>query len=307
MKSLLQLNLTLFDGGAAAGAAAAAATGGEGTTASNGVSSQQQQVLYGKQPQLEGQNAEGEEGKAEPSEQPKATLKDIISSDPNIKQELERMIQNRVKNSKNELEQATKRMQSLDPIMATLYTRYGVQEGDIEGLTKALNQDVSYLEEEAELKGMTVEQLAYIKQLEMQNMMAKKQQQLTQDQLYRQQLQKKWDNESAIVKQLYPDFDFVEEISNNETFEKLIRSNVPVKDAYEFAHREELDKARQAAVAAEMQKQVVSNIKARQERPIEAGLKGQQGFQIKADPSKLTSKDIKDIRKRVANGEKISF
>ena len=298
------LNLRLFDGGAAG--AAAGGVGGEG--AGNGVGNQtMQSVVYGKEGSLEngGQNNEGVANQEETNN--KVTLKSLLSTNPEIKTELEAMMQKRVKNSRAELEAANTRMQSLEPILTTLFARYGVQEGDLQGLTTALQRDTSYLEEEAELKGMTVEQLAYVKQLEAQNMLAQRQQRMSQEQMYKQQLQARWDNESMAVKELYPDFDFAAEINSNETFEKLIRANFPVKDAYEFAHRQEIEAAKQALTAAEMQKQITSNIKARQERPQEAGLKGQTGFIAKTDVSQLTSKDIKEIRRRVANGEKISF
>lgn len=300
------LNLRLFDGGAATGAA----EGGEG--AGNGVGNQNMQnVVYGKS------NSQGDEGQEDSQnnegvadqtkEENKVTLKSLLGTNPEIKTELEAMIQKRVKNSRAELEAANTRMQSLEPILTTLFARYGVQEGDLQGLTTALQRDTSYLEEEAELKGMTVEQLAYVKQLEAQNMLAQRQQRLSQEQMYKQQLQARWDSESMAVKELYPDFDFAAEINSNETFEKLIRANFPVKDAYEFAHRQEIEAAKQTLTAQEVQKQITSNIKARQERPQEAGLKGQSGFITKTDPSQLTSKDIKEIRRRVANGEKISF
>lgn len=300
------LNLRLFDGGAAGAAGAAGSVGGEG--AGNGVGNQtMQNVVYGKEGSLEnrGQNNEGVANQEETNN--KVTLKSLLSTNPEIKTELEAMMQKRVKNSRAELEAANTRMQSLEPILTTLFARYGIEEGDLQGLTAALQRDTSYLEEEAELKGMTVEQLAYVKQLEAQNMLAQRQQRLSQEQMYKQQLQARWDSESMAVKELYPDFDFAAEINSNETFEKLIRANFPVKDAYEFAHRQEIEAAKQALTAAEMQKQITSNIKARQERPQEAGLKGQTGFIAKTDVSQLTSKDLKEIRRRVANGEKISF
>lgn len=304
-KHMYRLNLSLFDGGAAA-PGAAAAPGGEGSTASNGFSTQEQaQIVYGKQ--AEEPSQEGQEGVANPNQEKKMTLKDIISSNPDIKAELEATIQRRVKNSKAELEAANRRVADVEPVLAMLYARYNVEDGDFTGLTNALSKDTAYLEEEAELKGMTVEQLQYVKQLEMENAKAKKQFQMTQEQMYREQLQQRWNQESIAVQQLYPDFDFVSEVQNNPEFEKLIRANVPVKDAYEFAHREEIAAAQQAAIAAETQKQITANLKAKQERPQEAGLKGQNGFIAKTDPSKLTSQDIREIRKRVARGEKISF
>ena len=296
------LNLRLFDGGAATGAE------GDGV-ASNGVGNQNMQnVVYGKQGNEGQEDSQNNEGVADQTkEENKVTLKSLLGTNPEIKTELEAMIQKRVKNSRAELEAANTRMQSLEPILTTLFARYGVEDGDLQGLTTALQRDTSYLEEEAELKGMTVEQLAYVKQLEAQNMAAQRQQRLSQEQMYKQQLQSRWDSESMAVKELYPDFDFAAEINSNETFEKLIRANFPVKDAYEFAHRQEIEAAQQTLTAQEVQKQITSNIKARQERPQEAGLKGQSGFITKTDPSQLTSKDIKEIRRRVANGEKISF
>ena len=123
--------------------------------------------------------------------------------------------------------------------------------------------------------------------------------------MLRQSLQARWTNESIEVKALYPDFDFETEINTNETFEKLIRANFPVRDAYEFAHREQLEQEQQAKIAAETQKQIAQNMRARQERPAEAGLKGQPGITFKSDPSKYTEKDIREIERRVRNGEKV--
>ena len=313
----LNLKLNLFDAGAAgaaAGAAGAAATGTAAgqkgaTNASNGVSTQTQQaeqVIYGKQ-HIEGQQDNGDSANPgqQQQQQQQETLKSIMTNNPGVKAEIEAIVERRIKNSKAELDSMSRQMQALDPILTTLYARYGVQDGDTQALANALQKDTSYLEEEAEMRGLSVEQLAYVKKLEYQNMINQRQQLQTQEQMLRQSLQARWTNESIEVKALYPDFDFETEINTNETFEKLIRANFPVRDAYEFAHREQLEQEQQAKIAAETQKQIAQNMRARQERPTEAGLKGQPGITFKSDPSKYTEKDIREIERRVRNGEKV--
>ena len=87
----------------------------------------------------------------------------------------------------------------------------------------------------------------------------------------------------------------------------LLRQDWSVTDAYVAIHAKELI-ARGIGTAAERaQKNVMDNIRARGMRPAENGTDSKAGVIIKKDPSQFDNKDLEEIRKRVANGEKIVF
>lgn len=307
-------NLQLFAEGGAGGEGGAGAPGaGE---ASNGVGSQQPTVIYGKQEQA-AETQPGEVGVGNPGEQPgeeegaeqqkQATLKELLKSNPSYKQEVEQLIQNRVKNATSQKAQLEAELNAHNEIMLSLYARYGLQEGDKQGLQMALARDNSYLQEEADLKGIDVQQLAYIKQMEFENMKIKMQQKQSQEQQYIQQQQQKWNMESQACKEQYPDFDFIEEMGNQD-FVQLIRSGYPVKEAYEFAHRNEMLQSKIQQTAETVKQQVTSSIKSKQSRPQEnAATNLRPGMVVKSNPNEFDKKDLQEIRKRVARGEKISF
>lgn len=308
-----KFNLQLFAEGGAGGAGAAAGAPGAGE-ASNGVGSQQPTVVYGKQEQTaEAQPGEeignpGEQLEEEGAEQkPPTTLKDLLKSNPSYKQEVEQLIQNRVKNATSQKAQLEQELNSNNELMLQLYARYGLQEGDKQGLQMAINRDNSYLQEEADLKGIDVQQLAYIKQMEFENMKYKMQQKQSQEQQYVQMQQQKWNIEAQQCKEQYPDFDFADEMANKD-FIQLIKSGYPVKDAYEFAHRGEMLQSKIQQTAETVKQQVTSSIKSKQARPQEnAATNLRPGMVVKSNPNDLGKKDLQEIRKRVARGEKISF
>lgn len=115
--------------------------------------------------------------------------------------------------------------------------------------------------------------------------------------LAQQQLQS-WDAQAKQVRNLYPGFDLGRE-AQNRTFRSLLRSGVPVRQAFEVLHMDELRSAAERAVTA--------NIKAKGARPQENGAGASSGFTVKDDVSRLTPRDRAELAKRAARGEVITF
>ena len=72
-------------------------------------------------------------------------------------------------------------------------------------------------------------------------------------------------------------------------------------------HFDELMSGAIQVTAANTEKMVANNVRAKGNRPAENGTNAQSAFTVKDDPSKLTKQDFEEIARRVARGEIISF
>ncbi len=104
------------------------------------------------------------------------------------------------------------------------------------------------------------------------------------------------------TKKEYSDFDFKEQLKNPE-FVRLIKVGVSVKHAYEVANMDALLEKN----AKNAEKKIVDSIRSKGVRPVENGSRSTSGMLFESNISKLTKKDRKEIAKRAARGEKISF
>lgn len=107
-----------------------------------------------------------------------------------------------------------------------------------------------------------------------------------------------WNEQAEQVKARYPDFDLGRE-AQDRTFRSMLRAGVPVRQAFEVVHMDELRAAAERAVTA--------NIKAKGARPQENGAGASSGFTVKDDVSRLTPRDRAELAKRAARGEVITF
>lgn len=104
------------------------------------------------------------------------------------------------------------------------------------------------------------------------------------------------------TKKEYSDFDFKEQLKNPE-FARLIKVGVSVKHAYEVANMDALLEKN----AKNAEKKIVDSIRSKGVRPVENGSRSTSGMVLDSNISKLTKKDRKEIAKRAARGERISF
>ncbi len=117
----------------------------------------------------------------------------------------------------------------------------------------------------------------------------------------------RWQGELAQARAAYPHLDLTQEGRANPQFLGLLRAGVPVQQAYEVLHMEEI-KAQAARDAAQTaQRQVVEGIRARGIRPAENGTAAQSGFVLRDDVSQLTRQQRAEIARRVERGEVLNF
>lgn len=312
-------DLRLHDeGGTAAGAAPQ--NGGETTAAiSTGAEAQSKRasknplanVRYGKQ------ETEVETTNETAAIQTKAKAQNLVTTDEDARRaEFERLIKtdykdlfderaqkiinDRFKTTKQLEEQATK----LKPLLETIAAKYGVDSDDVDALSKAIDDDESYYEEEAYERGMTVQQLKQVKQLERENAQLRAKQENEQRQRAANEQLRKWSEEAEKAKEVYPNFDLNKEAQNDQ-FIRMLQAGINVRNAYEIIHRDEIMSGALQYTAQQIQQKTVNDIRARGMRPRENGLASGPAAETRPDVTKWTKADREEISRRVRNGEKI--
>ena len=306
-----KLNLQLFAEGAGDGGG----TGAEGATSVTGTNAVSQtkggktdplaNVVYGKQADAQNANVQVETTETE-QVQPdrnaefekliKGEYKDLYDA------RMQDTIQKRLKGTKETVD----KYNALSPTLELLAKKYGVDASDIEALNKAIEEDDAYYEEEAIEKGVTVEQLKQIKKMEKENAELKRQMQEKENKDKAAKLYTQWMEQEKATKNVYPSFNLRAEM-NNPKFVDLLKANVDVRTAYEVLHKDEIIPAAMQFTAKTVEQKLTNKIIANGARPAENGTSSQSAAVVKSDVSQLSNKDIAEIMKRVARGERISF
>lgn len=288
-------------GGAGAGAPAAAGTAAEAESLEN--------VQYGKQPEQAQSDPIRPEKAAEPPDRKKA-FEALIKGEykDEFAERTQQIINDRFKQTKT----LETRMQQLDPVLQMLADKYGVDDpSDVEAISKAIQDDDSYYEDEADEKGLSVAQLKEFKRMERENAEFKRMAEEHDRQQHADMIYQQWINQSEQVKQIYGDFDLREEIGNPETGERfmgLLRNGIDVKTAYEVIHKDDIIGGAMQYAVQRTEKRVADTIRARGMRPQENGAGGNATAMIhKSDVNSLTKRDRDEIARRVRRGERITF
>lgn len=314
-KSII-LDLQLFaeggDGGAAAGA-----EGATGVTAPAAGEQKQKRrenplanVRYGKQPVEDpaaGVASGADEAADTVENDGRKSFDELIKGEykGDFDAKVQDIIRQRFKaNAENE-----QKLTAMNPLMEMLGKMYNVDPTDIDALTKAVGDNDSLYEEEAAQRGISVETLKSIKQLERERDQA---QAMQQQSMREQQMRAHFESiakQAEEAKQLYPGLDLLTEMQN-PMFARLTAPGVgiDVRTAYEVVHRDEMRGAEMQFAARKSAERVANAVRSNSARPVENGLNGQQGAStVKTDPRTLTTADRAEIRERVRRGEKIAF
>lgn len=203
------------------------------------------------------------------------------------------------------------KQEALQPMLETLAQKYGVEAGDVDKLRQAIEEDDSYYEEEADRKGLNVEQLKAMKKLERENEAFRR---AREEQEVRRGVERtvgRWQSEAEETARVYGGFELNTEINSPETGERflgLLRNGIDVKTAYEVIHKDELLGGAIGYAVQTTQKRTMDNIRARGMRPAENGASGSAPAQtVRSDPSKWTRADREEISRRVRRGERIEL
>jgi len=342
---LLDICLSLFDGGAAGGeGAGAAAPVGDGAGTQGGSQAvpaaagqggphqagrdtkmpaakrrgagEVQRVLYGKQaaPAAAGEQAAATGDK--PSDAGKAQEEAPTPEDR--RKAYRRMVEGEYKDLYTEdtqriIDRRFRQMRSLEerlsqsqPVIDLLAQRYGITDGDLAKLTAAMESDDAYWAKAAEDAGMSVEQYKRFQKLQRENAALVQAQRAREGQERADRQLRQWEVQAQQAKAVYPGFDLAAEVRDPQ-FLSMLRAGVPVQTAYEVVHMAEIKAGIAQMQAQATEKQVVDSIRAKGARPQENGTSSQSAFIVKDDVSRLSGKDIREIMRRVERGEKISF
>lgn len=301
----LELNLQLF-------ADAAAGDGGTGSGEAQGVSglptvnnkgvksNPLADVVYGKQDDVQTTDAQND---ADNVADRQRAYDDFIKNNKDLDDaRIQNIVQKRLKNSKDTEE----RYKSTLPLLDILANKYNVNADDIAGLTKAIEDDDSFFEEEALERGLTVDQLKEIRRMERENSALKQQMREQETQERANALYQNWLSQADATKNVYPSFDLDAEMQNPQ-FVNLIRNNVDVRTAYEVLHKDDIIRGAMQFTAQTVEQKISNKIAANGRRPSENGTNDQGSVMYKSDVSQLSKADRQEIIRRVARGEKIRF
>lgn len=221
------------------------------------------------------------------------------------KAEADAWAQNLVQNRFKKNAEIEAQLNSIQPLMNAIGKKFNVDPTDIEGMINAVNYDEEALEMEAIQRGMTVESLKTVKDLERK---AEKLDKMEQQSIAQQRMQAHFEGlaqQAEAAKAVYPGFNLMREMQN-PVFARLTAPGVGIdpKTAYEIVHKDEI-----MAYNAQQQAERMSKaIQANGARPTENGIAGTQGAStVKTDPKSLSREDRKEIRRQVANGAQIVF
>ena len=203
-------------------------------------------------------------------------------------------------------EEKVTKYDKLSDVIDLLSGKYGVKPGDIDALSKAVADDETFYENEALEKGMTVQQVKELKKMERENAQLRAQMEEQQTHEQAEKLYASWMQQAEEVKAIYPGFDLAEELQD-EQFQQLVRSNVPIQTAFEVLHKDEIIPAAMQYTAKQVEGKLANKIRAGQSRPAEGAMRSQNAVVTKSDVSQLTKADRQEIARRVARGERIVF
>lgn len=311
-----RFDLFLFDGCAGSGAAGG---GGEGGSAAGGGStgmaaaSQRaetgskgdlSQVVYGKQPGTETADAAQESKEQTPPRDMNAEWQKLITGE--FKDQYTRSTQNMINRRFAEAKGLEESNQKYAALVEKVAARYGVDAGDLDGLSKAIDGDTAFLREKADSMGMSLER--YQEYTQAKRDAAKWQKSIEQRNAAEQQARQvqAWESEAAAMAQKYPAFNLDSELANKD-FADMLRKGVSMEHAWKMLHYDEhmQGMAQYSAQAAE--KQVVDNIQARGMRPKEGAAGRTTAVVHKPSAKDLTKADRQEVYRRVMAGEKITF
>lgn len=203
-------------------------------------------------------------------------------------------------------EETVAKYNQLAPILDLLAGKYGVDASDVAALSKAIEDDESFYEDEAVERGISVQQVKEMRRIQRENTELRAQMEQAQTKQRADAMLADWMQQGEGVKQIYPSFDLSTELQN-EQFRALLRSNVPVQTAFEVVHKDEILPAAMQYTAQQVTQKVANSVRAGQRRPAEGAMRGQSTVISKSDVSQLTKADRDEIDRRVARGEKIRF
>lgn len=297
--NILKLDLQLFAEGSGTAEGTSGVTGTDAAS-TQGDKNSLADMQYGIQPEsapaAEVQTAAQPDRNAEFEKLIRGEYKDQYN------QRVQDTIQKRLKGTQETVD----KFNSMSLMLEMLSRKYGVDAADVEALTKAIQEDDAYYEDEAMEMGVSVQQLKEIRRLERENAEFKKMKEEQANQEKASKLVAAWQEQAQQTKSVYPSFDMEAEMQNPQ-FVNLLRSNVDVRTAFEVLHKDEIIPAAMQYTAQQTKSKIAKSIASGTSRPAENGISSQSAARVKSDVTQLSKADREEIYRRAARGEKITF
>lgn len=251
------------------------------------------------------QAAAAENTEADPPEEKPARMTwEEVKADPEYNAEMQKMMQERVKKSK----EAETKLEKLTPALEVLARKHhlDIDNLDYDALAKAVNDDDNNYEDIALEMGVSV---TTAKEIDQGKREQERQQKTLEEQKMHEHVQKLME-QGETMRKAFPKFDLRVELEN-ETFRRLTSPGVglSVEDAYHAIHRREIQAAALEAATQQTAKMLSNSIQAGQRRPAEAGSTAQAASVTTFDYKKASAAERNDLKARIraaaARGEKI--
>lgn len=313
----LYLDFAFFEGESAGGGEGAVA--GISSVDLNAFSPEARDLLFGGESQSEPSNDiqygrdEGEEGSRQTASdnEPEDIGQEFAAMIANdgryhdiFNQYVTGIIQDRFKNNQRNMQA---QVDSISEKLSPLFMNYGLKPGDFEGLESAIANDENFYKAGAERAGMSIEQYRQNLKLQAEAEQGRRITEAYQQEQKRQELYSTWEQDAVNLQQAFPNFDLRQEIINNEEFRNLLDNGIDVRSAFVSTHLDAILNGQRQEVQQQSMETVLNNIKGRNRRPVENGLRHQPAHERRLDPSTLTDDDMDDIIRRVREGETFSF
>lgn len=202
---------------------------------------------------------------------------------------------------------AEERAKALEPIIDMVAQKYGLDASQPDKLLAALESDNSLYEEEAIRRGMSVESLREMRQLERKVHFYEQQAQMQERARREAEARARIEEGVKTAQAAYPGFDMRKELENTG-FRDMVARGIDVKTAYEIAHKDELLSGAIGYAVQRAAKETAETIRTRANRPQENGMAGQATAQTTGrDPAQLTAREINELTRRALAGERITF
>lgn len=212
--------------------------------------------------------------------------------------EVQSIIKDRLKKSKAEAQSYKEKLSNLSPLLETVASKYGVKSDDYDGIVKALEADDKLYEDEAFQKGMTVEQVKEFHKLERENRMLRAQQE---EEMMRAQWAE-WDRQFNELKSVYPMADPQAELQN-ENFTRLMNAGVPIRDAFELVHKDELTRGAMQFAANKVAEKMTNAAMVNNSHPTENGMSKQAPAVSRINFAAMSLEQLKEYARKQTAGE----
>ena len=241
------------------------------------------------------QDAAASTEETKPAETKSRMTWDEIKADPEYNAEMQKMMQERVKKSK----EAEETLGKVAPLLSVLAKKYG-QDGEninYDELIQAVYKDDGNFEDQALAEGKPVDA---VRQQAYQTLEQQKIQRHIQN----------LEQQGEAMKQMFPNFDLRTELQN-PAFARMTSPSVgiSVEDAYHAIHRKEIQQAAMQVTAQTTAKKISNSIQAGQRRPEEHGTSGQAASVTTFDYRNASKEQREALKKAIrdakARGEKL--